>query len=82
MKALWTPIDGCFQAHSRIMMTVMMQQPQFCIQLIYNSHFHFYPFFPQKVEENTLKFHSYSSLQRASADKLRAAIENSTGPNS
>ena len=26
MKTLWTPIDGCFQAHSRIMMTVMMQQ--------------------------------------------------------
>ena len=36
MKALWTPIDGCFQAHSRIMMTVMMQQPQFYIQLVYN----------------------------------------------
>ena len=33
MKALWTPIDGCFQAHSRIMMTVMMQQPQLYIQL-------------------------------------------------
>jgi hypothetical protein len=28
MKTLWTPIDGCFQAHSRIMMTVMMQQPK------------------------------------------------------
>ena len=38
MKALWTPIDGCFQAHSRIMMTVMMQHPQLYIQLFYKPH--------------------------------------------
>ena len=40
MKTLWTPIDGCFQAHSRIMMTVMMQQPKALFISRAMSHFY------------------------------------------